>query len=139
MSASIHTVDKFGRRRNKNKPIRTLVGFGFKLTSNGHYNMENKCLTNILEPENNGDVTTKHYVDNVLDKLQQIFSKIFDKDMDALIRKLIHEEVLRVVHKRTYNLNEANHDVQKCREIVKSLNNKLIQLEKNIKHSLLRI
>ena len=39
-------------------------GVGFKLTSDGNYDADNKKLTNLAEGENNSDAVTKTYVDN---------------------------------------------------------------------------
>ena len=41
-------------------------GIGFKLTSNGNFNINNKRLTNVGAPTDDDDATTKEYVDDEL-------------------------------------------------------------------------
>ena len=40
-----------------------LPGVGFKLTEDGDYDIDNKKLRNVAEPELNSDASTKQYVD----------------------------------------------------------------------------
>ena len=44
-------------------PQRGLPGVGFELTDDGNYDMDGKRLTDLADPVNNKDVTTKAYVD----------------------------------------------------------------------------
>ena len=48
--------------------IRGLPGVGFKLTDDGDYDIENKKLRNVAEPESNDDSSTKRYVDTEVSK-----------------------------------------------------------------------
>ena len=48
--------------------IHGLPGVGFKLTDDGDYDMENKKLRNVAEPQENDDSSTKRYVDNEVSK-----------------------------------------------------------------------
>ena len=43
--------------------IKGLPGVGFKLTSDGDYDINNKKLRNVASPQANNDATTKNYVD----------------------------------------------------------------------------
>ena len=47
-----------------NQQQRGLPGVGFKLTDDGNYDIENKKLRNVAEPQSNSDATTKKYIDN---------------------------------------------------------------------------
>ena len=51
-----------------NESICGLPGVGFKLTDDGDYDMENKKLRNVAEPQSNNDSSTKRYVDNEVSK-----------------------------------------------------------------------
>ena len=44
--------------------IKGLPGVGFKLTSDGDYDISNKKLTNVASPQTNNDASTKSYVDS---------------------------------------------------------------------------
>ena len=44
--------------------IKGLRGVGFKLTSDGDYDISNKKLTNVASPQTNNDASTKSYVDS---------------------------------------------------------------------------
>ena len=46
------------------KIIKGLPGVGFKLTSDGDYDISNKKLTNVASPQTNNDTSTKSYVDS---------------------------------------------------------------------------
>ena len=43
--------------------IKGLPGVGFKLTSDGDYDINNTKLTNVASPQTNNDASTKKYVD----------------------------------------------------------------------------
>jgi len=44
-------------------PQRGLPGVGFKLTDDGNYDIDGKRLTDVAEPKDNSDESTKNYVD----------------------------------------------------------------------------
>ena len=46
-----------------NEPQRGLPGIGFKLTSDGNFDINGKLLTNVAGPANGDDATNKNYVD----------------------------------------------------------------------------
>lgn len=77
------SVDKFGRTQYaKNKIVRGppgppgppgLSGVGFKYTANGHFDITNKRLTNVLFPVRDSDVVTKGYLNSFrLELLKEI-------------------------------------------------------------------
>ena len=43
--------------------IHGLPGVGFKLTDDGDYDIDNKKLRNVADPQSNSDASTKKYVD----------------------------------------------------------------------------
>ena len=43
--------------------IKGLPGVGLKLTADGDYDIDNKKLRNVYEPQTNNDASTKNYVD----------------------------------------------------------------------------
>ena len=60
------SIDVFGRNLGKTKGSRGPPGAGFKVTTNGHYDMENKKLCHVTEPQQPSDVVNleilrKHY------------------------------------------------------------------------------
>ena len=48
--------------------VKGLPGVGFKLTDDGDYDIQNKKLTNVSEPHDNNDGSTKKYVDSEVSK-----------------------------------------------------------------------
>jgi len=68
---------KFGRRKNKKgepgKPGK--AGIGFKLTSEGHYDIENKRITNLGEPYNDGDACTKKYLTGEFERSRSLYAQ----------------------------------------------------------------
>lgn len=56
-------VDKFGRyTSSKSRSIRGPKGDGFKLTSDGHYDIQEKRLVNLIDPVEDGDAINKRSV-----------------------------------------------------------------------------
>ena len=47
-------------------------GDGFKLTSDGNYDMQNKKLTNLKEGSSNNDAITKHQLDNAISNIPSV-------------------------------------------------------------------
>ena len=60
--------------------IKGLPGFGFKLTGDGDYDIENKKLRNVAEPQSNSDASTKRYVDQINNNITNKFSDYLKKD-----------------------------------------------------------
>ena len=50
------SVDVFGRNLGNTEGSRGPPDVGFKVTTDGHYNMENKKLCNVAEPQQPSDV-----------------------------------------------------------------------------------
>ena len=49
------SVDAFGRTLKRSKGERGPPGVGYKLTSDGHYDIENRKLCNLADPSQSGD------------------------------------------------------------------------------------
>lgn len=94
MSRVNNTIDKFGRQKFANgKNQRGPPGVGFKLSNDGNFNMEGKCLQNVASPKNANDAATKAYVLEQVHLLRKQLSQILmeyirehDKDMDLEVK-----------------------------------------------------
>lgn len=80
------SVDKFGRiSRAKPTGVRGPPGIGFLLTKTGDFNLQLKRLTNVEEPVEKFDVTTKQYVDgkieHLLENIREINAKLNGLDI----------------------------------------------------------
>ena len=73
--------------------LRGLQGIGFKLNSDGNYDMENKKLVNVKNGDNENDVMNKRqiegYVENKLQALNFDGSKYVAKAGDTMTGSLI--------------------------------------------------
>lgn len=106
--AAVNTIDKFGRRRsalNKSIVVRGPPGSGFKVTTDNHFDIENKRLKNIGEPVDNKDGVTRNYVDN---RLTTFFADVH-KAMDTLT-DLIIARITEHVNEQIIKFKEANID-----------------------------
>lgn len=62
------SIDIFGRQfRSAETPNRGPPGLGFKLTPNGDFNIENKKLCNVADPESNGDAVNMNTVNKFIE------------------------------------------------------------------------
>ena len=62
---------------------RGLQGIGFKLNSDGNYDMENKKLVNVRQGTNNNDVVIKSYLDSEIAKIPSVDTTQFVKKTGA--------------------------------------------------------
>ena len=60
------SVDVFGRNLGKTEGSRGPPGVGFKVTSDGHYDIENKKLCNVAEPQQPSDVVNLETLRNII-------------------------------------------------------------------------
>lgn len=81
-----NTIDKFGRQRVNEKVqlLRGIPGNGFKLTSDGQYDIEGKCLSNVAQPTKDNDAATRLYVFEELYKSRKQLFDIINKDFFGL-------------------------------------------------------
>ena len=63
--------------------VQGLQGLGFKLNSDGDYDMENKKLVNVKQGTNNNDVVTKSYLDSEITKIPSVDTTQFVKKTGA--------------------------------------------------------
>ena len=61
-----HTVNPGATYGQRGPP-----GIGFKLTSDGNYDIDNKKLTNVATPTTNADAATKKYIDDHIGNVHQ--------------------------------------------------------------------
>lgn len=77
-------------------------GIGFKLTSDGNYNIENKRLCNTQDPEEDSDVCTKGYVSNIIksyeNKIQEVDNKNYSETskLNAALITKFNENNLKI-------------------------------------------
>ena len=60
------SVDVFGRNLGKTEGCRGPPGVGFKVTADGHYDMENKKIRNVAEPQQLIDVVNLETLRNII-------------------------------------------------------------------------
>ena len=60
------SVDVFGRNLGKSEGSRGPPGVGFKVTIDGHYDIENKKLCNVAEPHQPSDVVNLETLRNII-------------------------------------------------------------------------
>ena len=94
-----------------------LPGVGFKLTSVGDFDLQNKRLTNVAEGTENSDSVTKHQVDTLkiqlkADSLQVDGSSHMTGDLDLRGQKLINPGEIEMNRKLITNLDtDENNDL----------------------------
>lgn len=67
------TIDKFGRKRKwGGNVIRGPPGNGFKLTKDGHYDMQRKILKNTSEPIDKSDCVTVSYLEGEINGAKEV-------------------------------------------------------------------
>lgn len=134
MAAVKTTIDKFGRRRgdaNKSLVIRGPPGIGFNLTTDNHFDIQNKRLKNIGDPIHQRDSVNRIYVDKSIGKCMEdiklsyiafmenqmsLYSKfIYDKitEMIGEVRQYIHKEISGVKKLAQDNYNTLSATVKK--------------------------
>ena len=60
------SVDVFGRNLGNIEGSRGPPGIGFKVTADGHYDMENKKICNVAEPQQPSDVVNLETLRNII-------------------------------------------------------------------------
>lgn len=107
------SVDVFGRQLDKSASVKNRglsglpgppgkAGIGFKLTEDGHYDMENKRLCNVATPEQQDDAATL----NILHRKVHTTVKILRKEMNDSNQLLVQglETTMQDII-RTININ----------------------------------
>lgn len=100
---SENTIDKFGRKGKQKEAIqiRGPPGVGYKLASNGNYDIQGKTLTNVANPTNASDVATQEYV------LKEIH------ELRLQITNIINKEIMHHFHDITSNLDKRIENLEK--------------------------
>lgn len=98
------SVDKFGRHTLKNRGPAGRTGIGFNLDTNGNFDISDKKITNLCEPTNKSDATTKKYVDSIFADLS---------------KQIIQLNVL--IHKQSESIK---YNIQIVNELISASNNK---------------
>lgn len=128
------SVDVFGRQLDKSVTSNNhgppgRPGIGFKITLNGHYDLENKRLCNIAEPEEQNDSVTL----NVLNRETRNIIRTLREESNNSNLLLVHglETTINDISK---NLNISLENLQDLEirntEIIQKLDNRLTILEK---------
>ena len=60
------SIDVFGRNLGNTEGSRGSPGVGFKVTTDGYYDMENKKLCNVAEPQQSSDVVNLETLRNII-------------------------------------------------------------------------
>lgn len=123
------TVDKFGRSSfTNNKGLsRGQPGIGFKLTSKGDYDMENKVLKNLKLPVDNNDGVPKLYVDKnspnkniaFMKKIQteiKVLSELYEEWEKKGTKNISEDEFRNIIYRiifiqKMYSIILANPDI----------------------------
>ena len=95
------------------KGPRGATGAGFKLTSNGNYDLENKKLTNIADATSNYEVVTKSQLDNKPDSTAVLLlngQNHMTSDLDLRGNKLILPGEINMNAKLIKNLDSDESD-----------------------------
>ena len=76
--------------------IHGLPGVGFKLTDDGDYDIDNKKLRNVADPQSNSDASTKKYVDQIKTNITKKFSDYLKKDGTDKMTSLLNMDDRRI-------------------------------------------
>lgn len=102
-----------------------IPGVGFKLTHDGNYDMENKILKNCQNPEDDGDVATKNYLEAELIRTvtealesmkvelrEEMAAKILETlgDLDQMYLRLRERKPIDAKGKRITNVADPTED-----------------------------
>lgn len=80
------SVDKFGRRSNRKRPERGPKGEGFKLTSEGDYDIQSKRLRYLDDPVESGDAVNLKTLQSGLVNCIQTYGS--DENFDAQMKRV---------------------------------------------------
>ena len=122
------SVDVFGRNLKKSEGGRGPPGIGFKITTDGHYDMENKRLCNLAPPNESHEAVNLGTLHNILemeiDKVLKVTASTLtnnNNNLDAILelhkdeidKKLLSFEkefqiIKETVLTRSYNSHSLN-------------------------------
>lgn len=97
------SIDKFGRHLSKSNRNKQYDRLSQPISiSGGNYNLNNKRLRNVMDPEENFDVANKQYVDHYFLKAKETSGGLYEK-LDTL------EKALSDLYEKIKVLNELVH------------------------------
>lgn len=132
------TIDKFGRRKggaNNSLVARGPPGVGFNLTTDNHFDIQNKRLKNIGEPIDSQDGVSRNYIDNRFTTFFADTRRAMDNITDSIIaamKKYVNgqiikfkkenidkkiEEIQSVISLNTQQINNLVEKVNKLEEL----------------------
>lgn len=116
------SIDIFGRQLASGGirgGVRGPPGIGFNITAGGQYDMNNKRLCNIADPQDSGDAVSLKFVSIlVLELLQPIESKIND---NARLQEVNIEKLSKHVTQTSELIKNLESEVASLKISVKSL------------------
>ena len=93
------SVDAFGRTLKDSKVVRGPPGVGYKLTSEGDYDLDYKKLCNVADPSESGDAINLKFLIKSLGEISKTVSEIKDQ-IDNLNKDLkIHRSEIDNLNK----------------------------------------
>lgn len=123
------SVDVFGRKLGKTKGDRGPPGFGFKVTSDGQYDIDNKKLCNIATPKQSNDAvnldTLQKLVRSEILSMTTIMKEIGDKldDLKTVVDNR-EKEVDEKFTKQEESINKIKRQNRRNMQAIKALNTK---------------
>lgn len=98
-----------------------IPGVGFKLTDDGHYDMERKYLRNVKEPSEINDCATKNYADSIRGDLKKDILVLTDHSL------ISNEKFFDATHKCIRNLRDPDEEADATTK--KYVNEKINELK----------
>lgn len=101
------SVDVFGRQLDKSAAVKNRgppgnPGIGFKLTADGHYDLKNKRLSNVANPEQQSDAATLNIVHRKIHNTVKVLRKEMN-DSSLLLVQGLEATIQNII--KTLNVN----------------------------------
>lgn len=136
MATANTTIDKFGRRRrgtSKSIIQRGPPGVGFELTSDGHFDIQNKRLKRMGDPRDSQDGATRNYVETRIANYHLEVRKGLSDVNDLIIatmKRLISTQSVKSKEEFNTALNQRNIDLME--QMQSSIDKKLSTLSTDV-------
>lgn len=85
------SVDMFGRSNIKSTTIRGPPGIGYKLTQDGHYNINNKRLCNLGDPLHDDDAVSLHILKKRMTDNHKNINEDIIKHLESLENSILEK------------------------------------------------
>lgn len=122
------SVDVFGRYLFRSKQsIRGSPGVGYKLTSDGQYDVEQKRICNIADPQQNTDAAS-------LNSVHKVIANYDLKVKDAL--KHDYNTLAGSIQNQDYKISDLRHDYEFLENLVDSIKTTLIKKDIQLESSI---